>query len=92
MYVLGDPPNYTPPADSRLDKRAAKLGVTPLELAYDLLVSGDGRTILFHPGANYTDCSDANMALTVSTCDVSSCCKSAVDSASWSSSAPTRPR
>jgi N-acyl-D-aspartate/D-glutamate deacylase len=62
MYVLGDPPNYTPPAESRLDKRAAKLGVTPLELAYDLLVSGDGRTILFHPGANYTDSSDANMA------------------------------
>jgi N-acyl-D-aspartate/D-glutamate deacylase len=62
MYVLGDPPNYTPPADSRLDARAAKAGVTPLELAYDLLVSGDGRTILFHPGANYTDSSDANMA------------------------------
>ena len=62
MYVLGDPPNYTPPAESRLDARAATLGVTPLELAYDLLVSGDGRTILFHPGANYTDCSDANMA------------------------------
>ena len=62
MYVLGDPPNYTPPAEQRLDARAAKLGVTPLELAYDLLVSGDGRTILFHPGANYTDCSDANMA------------------------------
>jgi len=62
MFVLGDPPDYTPPADQRLDARAAKLGITPLELAYDLLVSGDGRTILFHPGANYTDCSDANMA------------------------------
>ncbi|MFO1086070.1 MAG: amidohydrolase family protein [Reyranellaceae bacterium] len=62
MFVLGDPPNYTPPADTRLDARAAALGVTPLELAYDLLVSGDGRTILFHPGANYSDCSDANMA------------------------------
>ena len=62
MYVLGDPPNYTPPAESRLDARAAKAGVTPLELAYDLLVSGDGRTILFHPGANYSDASDANMA------------------------------
>lgn len=62
MFVLGDPPNYTPPADQRLDARAAALGVTPLELAYDLLTSGDGRTILFHPGANYTDCSDANMA------------------------------
>ncbi len=62
MFVLGDPPDYTPPADQRLDARAAKAGISPLELAYDLLVSGDGRTILFHPGANYTDCSDANMA------------------------------
>lgn len=62
MFVLGDPPDYTPPAEQRLDARAARLGITPLELAYDLLVSGDGRTILFHPGANYTDCSDANMA------------------------------
>jgi N-acyl-D-amino-acid deacylase len=62
MFVLGDPPDYTPPADQRLDARAARLGVTPLELAYDLLTSGDGRTILFHPGANYTGCSDASMA------------------------------
>ncbi len=62
MYVLGDPPDYTPPADRRLDARAAALGLSPLELAYDLLVAGDGRTILFHPGANYTDSSDANMA------------------------------
>ncbi|MBV8406344.1 MAG: amidohydrolase family protein [Alphaproteobacteria bacterium] len=62
MFVLGDPPNYTPPAEQRLDARAAALGVTPLELAYDLLVSGDGRTILFQPGANYTGCSDASMA------------------------------
>ena len=62
MFVLGDPPDYTPPPDQRLDARAAALGVSPLELAYDLLTSRDGRTILFHPGANYTDCSDANMA------------------------------
>src|SRR6476646_3562477 len=52
LAKLRDPPNYTPPAESRLDARAATLGVTPLELAYDVLVSGDGRTILFHPGAN----------------------------------------
>jgi len=62
MFVLGDPPDYTPPADQRLDARAAALGVTPLELAYDLLVSGDGRTILFNPGANYAGCSDEAMA------------------------------
>ncbi len=63
MFALGDPPNYTTagrPAAGRA--RAAALGVSPLELAYDLLIEGDGRTILFHPGANYTDCSDANMA------------------------------
>jgi N-acyl-D-amino-acid deacylase len=62
MYVLGDPPDYTPAAQRRLDARAAALGLSPLELAYDLLVADDGRTILFHPGANYTDSSDANMA------------------------------
>jgi len=62
MFVLGDPPEYTPAADRRLDARAAALGVSPLELAYDLLVADDGRTILFHPGANYSDCSDINMA------------------------------
>jgi N-acyl-D-amino-acid deacylase len=62
MFVLGDPPNYTPPAAERLDARAAALCNSPLELAYDLLTSADGRTILFHPGANYTDCSDANMS------------------------------
>src|SRR5260370_27425051 len=62
MYVLGDPPDYTPTAQRRLDARAAALGISPLELAYDLLVAGDGRTILFHPGANYTDSSAANMA------------------------------
>ena len=48
--------------DREADARAAALGVTSLELAYDLLVSGDGKTILFHPGANYADCSDAAMA------------------------------
>jgi len=62
MFVLGDPPNYTPPASERLDAQAVALGISSLELAYDLLVSGDGRTILFHPGANYADCSDAAMA------------------------------
>jgi N-acyl-D-aspartate/D-glutamate deacylase len=62
MYVLGDPPDYTPAAQRRLDARAAALGLSPLKLAYDLLVADDGRTILFHPGANYTDSSDANMA------------------------------
>src|SRR5260370_17477043 len=62
MYVLGDPPDYTPTAQRRLDERAAALGISRLELAYDLLVAGDGRRILFHPGANSTDSSDANRA------------------------------
>ena len=62
LFALGDPPDYEPDPDTSLAARAARMGIAPAELAYDLLASGDGRTILFHPGANYSDCSDANMA------------------------------
>ena len=55
-------PTTRRPPGNALDARAAALGVSPLELAYDLLVSGDGRTILFHPAPTTPDCSDANMA------------------------------
>ena len=57
MYVLGDPPDYTPPADSRLDARAAALGITPLELAYDLLVWATA-----DPVSSGAVSSDANIA------------------------------
>ncbi|MBV9842736.1 MAG: amidohydrolase family protein [Sphingomonadaceae bacterium] len=54
-YPMGDPPNYEPDLADRIDTKAAALGVTPEEYAYDLLLERDGRAILYQPGANYRD-------------------------------------
>ncbi len=53
MYPLEDPPNYEPSAADSIDGRAAASGVEPVELLYDLLFSGDGRTLLYIPLMNY---------------------------------------
>ena len=53
MFELGDPPNYEPPADQSLGARAARLGVTPLELAYDILLQNDCKAMLYAPDTNY---------------------------------------
>jgi N-acyl-D-aspartate/D-glutamate deacylase len=55
MYPLGDPPNYSPDPQSRIDRRAAALGVDPNELAYDLLLERDGRALLYYPSNNFHD-------------------------------------
>ncbi|MDZ7679368.1 MAG: amidohydrolase family protein [Acidimicrobiales bacterium] len=55
MWELTDPPVYEPdPADS-IEARAARLGVAPAELAYDLLRRDDGRAFLYLPFLNYAD-------------------------------------
>ncbi len=54
-YVMGDPPVYDPKPEDRIDRIAARRGLTAAEVAYDLLLENDGRTILFLPGANYRD-------------------------------------
>lgn len=54
-FFMGDTPNYEPQLADRIDLRAAALGVTPEEFAYDLLLENDGHAILYNPGANYRD-------------------------------------
>lgn len=54
MYEFGDPPNYSPTPEEALRVHAAEMGLSALELSYDLLVQGDGRTILFAPAANFS--------------------------------------
>jgi N-acyl-D-aspartate/D-glutamate deacylase len=50
MYELGDPPDYEPaPADS-IANRAARAGVEPVELAYDVVAAGG---MLYLPSLNY---------------------------------------
>lgn len=47
MFVLGDPLNYEPDPEDSIAARARRLDVTPEEVAYDLLLEDDGRTMLF---------------------------------------------
>jgi N-acyl-D-aspartate/D-glutamate deacylase len=55
VFPLGDPPDYEPPPEASIAGRAARLGVDPLALMYDLLLERDGRELLFAPAANYVD-------------------------------------
>jgi len=53
LYELGTPPNYEPgPADSIAGRAAAK-GVSPQEYCYDLLLSNDGKGVVYFPCFGY---------------------------------------
>ncbi len=53
MFVLGDPPDYEPSPARTVGAMAVQRGVTPLELAYDILPERDGHEMLYGPGTNY---------------------------------------
>jgi N-acyl-D-aspartate/D-glutamate deacylase len=53
MFPLGDPPDYEPSAESSIAAHAARQGRSPEEVAYDLLIEGDGKSILYLPVTNY---------------------------------------
>ena len=53
LFPLGDPPNYEPTSDDKIGNRAARLGISAQELAYDLLLERDGTSILMLAAANY---------------------------------------
>jgi N-acyl-D-amino-acid deacylase len=53
MYPLGDPPDYEPAPETSISAQAAARGISPGELAYDLLLENDGRGLLLAALANY---------------------------------------
>jgi N-acyl-D-aspartate/D-glutamate deacylase len=53
MYPLGDPPDYEPDDANSIAARAAREGRSAEEVAYDLLIEGDGKNILYLPVTNY---------------------------------------
>lgn len=55
LYELQDPPVYEPLPENKLGNRALQMGVPVEELAYDLLLKGDGTNKFILPGANFVD-------------------------------------
>ncbi|MCK0532918.1 N-acyl-D-amino-acid deacylase family protein [Sphingobium agri] len=54
IFPLSDPPNYEPPAESSVGAQARRLGITPEEVAYDLMMNGgDGRGMLYNTLGNF---------------------------------------
>jgi N-acyl-D-aspartate/D-glutamate deacylase len=53
MFVLGNPPDYEPSADTSIAARAARKDKSPEEICYDLLLEDEGRAILYRPLSNY---------------------------------------
>jgi N-acyl-D-aspartate/D-glutamate deacylase len=53
VFELTDPPDYEPDASTSIAARAARLGVAPVELMYDLLLGDDA--LLYWPVLNYAD-------------------------------------
>lgn len=54
MFVMGDPPDYEPPASQSIAAIAAREGRTPDEVAYDYLAGGLDR-FLFFPVVGYNE-------------------------------------
>ncbi|TNE58195.1 MAG: D-aminoacylase [Alphaproteobacteria bacterium] len=53
MFPLSDPPNYEPEPDMCLGAQARAKGISPQELALDLMLAEDGHAMLLYPFLNY---------------------------------------
>ena len=55
MFLLGDPPDYEQPPEKTLGAQARARGCRPEELAYEAMLSDEGRGMLYVPFLNYSD-------------------------------------
>ena len=53
MFPLTDPPNYEPALEDSMTARAKRQGVSPEEVAYDLLLEDDGAAMLYVAMGNF---------------------------------------
>ena len=54
IFPMSDPPNYEPAPEDSLAAMAARDGRDPADLAYELLLENDGKTLFYRPLSNYT--------------------------------------
>ena len=54
MFPMSDPPNYEPSPDDSIAAMAARIGSEPADVAYDLLLENNGKTLLYRPLSNYS--------------------------------------
>ena len=55
MYELSDPPNYEPDPSESIAARAQRLGRTPEDVVYDVLLGDDGYAMVYVTSLNYAD-------------------------------------
>jgi N-acyl-D-aspartate/D-glutamate deacylase len=55
MFLLGDPPDYEQPPERTLGAQARARGCSAEELAYEAMLSDEGRGMLYVPFLNYAD-------------------------------------
>src|ERR1700744_187965 len=55
MYLLANPPDYEQPPENTLGAQAKRLGKQPEALAYDAMLTDEGRGMLYVPFLNYAD-------------------------------------
>ncbi len=54
IFPLTDPPDYEPSPEHSIAAEAARRGRDPADLAYDLLLEDNGRTLFYRPLSNYS--------------------------------------
>jgi N-acyl-D-aspartate/D-glutamate deacylase len=55
IFPLGDPVDYEPPRSRSIQALADAEGLSPKEVALDLMLADEGRAFLYAPFANYAD-------------------------------------
>lgn len=55
MFALGEFPTYEPAPEDSVAAQARRLGKTPEEHCYDLMLEDDGHFIFYAPAGNYAD-------------------------------------
>ena len=55
MYLLGNPPDYEQPPENTLGAQAKRQGRRPEELAYEAMLTDEGRGMLYVPFLGYAD-------------------------------------